>query len=293
MTRLSYFLRRALESMRRRPHVTLVAVVTIWVAVFVTGLCAAALAAGERLLSGFAGDAQVAVYLAAGSDPSAALDAAQRLAPGRRVVVVRPDEALSRLRTSLGDDASLLEGVAADVLPASLEVSAAGLALPEVRALAERLKQVPGAKDVDDGNAWVDGAERLLAALRLAGLAVFAGLAIGTAILVSNTLRLGVFARRDEIEIMKLVGATSSFVQAPFLIEGLLQGLAGAGLASVGLLAAHAAVAPRLGGLLRDAALLSREAILPGRLLLSLVLAGAGLGVVASALAVSRHLRKS
>jgi cell division transport system permease protein len=293
VTRLRYFLRRATESMRRRPQVTLVAVVTIWVAVFVTGLCAAALSAGERLLAGLAGDVQIAVYLADGADLAAAQEAARAAAPGREVRAVSAEESLARLRASLGDDAALLEGVGADVLPPSVEVAAGGLALPEIRALAERLKAVPGARDVDDGNAWIEGAERVLAGLRWAGLALFGGLALGTAILVSNTLRLGVFARRDEIEIMKLVGATDAFVQAPFLLEGLLQGLAGAALAAAALVATHAAVAPRLGALLHDHAALSLGQLLPARLLGGLVLAGAVLGLLASVLAVSRHLRRT
>ena len=292
MTRLAYFVRRALESMRRRPHVTLVAVATIWVAVFVTGLAAAALSAGERLLAGFAGDVQVAVYLQKGADVVAARDAARAIAAGRKVEVVRPADAMARLRASLGDDGALLEGVEAEVLPASIEVNAAGLTVTQVRALADRLKKVPGAKDVDDGNVWLDGAEQLLAGLHAAGLALFVGLALGTAILVSNTLRLGVFARRDEIEIMKLVGATNAFVQAPFLIEGLLQGLLGAILATLALLGVRAALAARVGALLHDSAALSRAALLPGRLLAALVLGGAVLGLLASALAVSRHLRR-
>jgi len=292
VTRLAYFVRRALESMRRRPHVTLVAVATIWVAVFVTGLAAAALSAGERLLAGFAGDVQVAVYLQKGADVVAARDAARAIAAGRKVEVVRPADAMARLRASLGDDGALLEGVEAEVLPASIEVNAAGLTVTQVRALADRLKKVPGAKDVDDGNAWLDGAEQLLAGLHAAGLALFAGLALGTAILVSNTLRLGVFARRDEIEIMKLVGATNAFVQAPFLIEGLLQGLLGAILATLALLGVRAALAARVGALLHDSAALSRAALLPSRLLAALVLGGAVLGLLASALAVSRHLRR-
>jgi cell division transport system permease protein len=292
VTRLAYFVRGALDSMRRRPHVTLVAVVTIWVAVFVTGLAAAALSAGERLLAGFAGDVQVAVYLEKGADVAAARDAARAMAGGRKVEVVRPADAMARLRASLGDDGALLEGVEAEVLPASIEVNAAGLTVLQVRALADRLKKVPGAKDVDDGNAWLDGAEQLLAGLHAAGLALFAGLALGTAILVSNTLRLGVFARRDEIEIMKLVGATNAFVQAPFLIEGLIQGLLGALLAALALLGVRAALAARLGALLHDSAALSRAALLPGRLLGALVLGGAVLGLLASALAVSRHLRR-
>jgi cell division transport system permease protein len=291
VTRLGYFLRRALEALARRPQVAAVAIATIAVALFVTGLAWSGLRGAERLLAGSGGAARVSVYLADGSDLAAARAAAERLAPGRPVEAVTPAVALARLRASLGDDASLLDGVEPGVLPAAVEVAVDGLPLPEVRALAARLAAVPGAQDVDEANAWLDGADRLLRALRLGGLAVLAALALGTAILVANTLRLGVFARRDEIAIMKLVGATDAFVRAPFLVEGAVQGAAGGVLAAGALLAAHAAAAPRLAALVPDAGAVSRAALVPPALLLALVAAGAALGLVASALAVSRHLR--
>jgi cell division transport system permease protein len=269
-----------------------VAVGTIFVATFVTGLFAAALGGAERLLSAWAGDVQISVYLAPGADLGAAARAAEALAGGREVEAVAPAEALRRLRASLGSEARALEGVGADVLPASVEVRAPGVSLAQARALAQRLEAVPGAKEVDFGNAWLERLEALLARLRWTGLALFCVLSLGTAVLVSNTLRLGVFARRDEIEIMKLVGATDAYVEAPFLIEGVLQGICGAGLAALALLAVHALLAPRLAAAVGVAAPLGRADVLPGRLVLALLGAGAALGLVASALAVGRFLRK-
>ncbi|MFL5379941.1 MAG: cell division protein FtsX, partial [Myxococcales bacterium] len=180
--------------------------------------------------------------------------------------------------------------VGADVLPASLEVAARGLSLAELRALANRLKQVPGAKDVDEGNAWLDGAERILGALRWAGLVAFGALAMGTAILVSNTLRLGVFARRDEIEIMKLVGATNAYVRTPFLLEGMLQGLAGAILAVLGLEIVQRVVIPRAAAAFSFAAGAAAPHLLPAHLGI-LLGAGAVVGLLGSYLAVARFLR--
>jgi cell division transport system permease protein len=146
---------------------------------------------------------------------------------------------------------------------------------------------------VDFGNAWLERVERLLRQLRWAGLALFGVLALGTAVLVSNTLRLGVFARRDEIEIMRLVGATDAWVEAPFLIEGVLQGLLGSGLAAAALVGLHALLAPRVAAAVGFAAPLALGDVLPGRLLLALVSGGAALGLLASALAVGRWLRRT
>jgi cell division transport system permease protein len=286
------FLRRALEAMARGPFVTAVAVGTIFVASFTTGLFAAVLGSAERLLASWAGDVQISVYLAPNADLAEAARAAQALVGGREVEAVTPAEALRRLRASLGPEAPALDGVGEGVLPASVEVRAPGASLATARDLARRLGAVPGAESVDYGSAWLERVEVLLRRLRWAGLVLFAVLSLATAVLVSNTLRLGVFARRDEIEIMKLVGATDGWVEAPFLIEGVLQGIAGAGLAVLALLALHAALAPRLADAIGLAAPLARGHVLPLALVLSLLGGGAALGLLASALAVGRFLRR-
>ncbi len=288
-----YFVRRALSSMVRGPRVALAATLTVAVAVLVTGLFTAVLRGGERLLATWAGEVRLSVYLAPGSDLAAARAAAQAVAPGRAVEAVSSGEALRRFRLSLGNQAALLDGLGDDLLPPSVEVSAPGIGLEAARALARELEAIPGAEEVDFGNAWVERLESLLARLRWAGLALLGALGVGAAVLVANTLRLGVFARRDEIAIMKLVGATDRFVTAPFLVEGLLEGLFGAALALLGLHAAAAWGLSRLApvvGLVRG---LGRQDLLPLGLSLSLLGGGGVLGLLASALAVRRELRRS
>ena len=277
MHRVAHALRRAVDALRRAPFVTAVAVGTIFVAVLLTGGFAAALGAGERLLAAWAGEVPVSVYLAPGADLGAAARAAGAAAPGARVETVTPREAMARLRASLGEQGRVLDGLGEDVLPASVEVHPRGLSLAATRELAARLRAVPGAAEVDDGGAWAARLEVLLRRGRVAGLAVLVLLAAATAVLVSNTLRLAVYARRDEIEIMKLVGATDAYVGVPILLEGALQGLAGGLLAAAALGGAAWALLPRL-----------REA-LP---LAALVAGGAALGLAASALSLRRFLRR-
>jgi cell division transport system permease protein len=279
--------------MARGPYVTLTGTATIFVAVLLTGLFAAVLSGGERLLHAWAGEVRISIYLAPGADLARAREVAAALAPGRKVEAVPAAEALRRLTASLGEQAGLLDGVGPDALPDAVEVPAAGLPLEEARALAGRLKGVPGAADVDFGNAWLERLEAFLARARAAGLVLLAALGLATAVLVSNTLRLAVFARREEIEIMKLVGATDAFVAAPFLIEGFLQGLLGGALAAGALAGLHAALAPRLAALTGLAAPLPLAAVLPWPLLLGLALGGAAVGLVASGLALARFLRRA
>jgi cell division transport system permease protein len=209
------------------------------------------------------------------------------------VEAVTGGEALARLRASLGDEAGVLDGLGDDVLPASLEVRTAGLSLPGTRELAARLRGVPGAADVDFGAAWLERLATLLGRARAVGVALLVAVGLATSVLVSNTLRLAVYARRDEIEIMKLVGATDAHVGAPFVVEGAMQGLAGAALAVATLLGASAALLPRLHAALPMAARIGRADVLPTPLLAALLLGGVGLGVAASLLSLRRFLRRA
>jgi len=284
--------RRALEAMARSPDLALTAVGTVFAAALLTGLFAAALGGGQRLLSAWAGEVRLSVYLAPGADLEQARQAVAVLAPGRAVEVVPAAEAMRRLAEGLGEQARLLDGLGPGALPDAVEVAAPGIALADARALADRLRSVPGAAEVDFGNAWLERLETVLRRVRLGGLALLLLLALGTAVLVSNTLRLAVHARRDEIEIMKLVGATDTFVGAPFVLEGLLQGALGGGLAALALLGLHAALGPRLAAALPANLPLGRADLLPGGLLGALVAGGAAVGLVASALALWRFLRR-
>lgn len=287
-----YFVRRALDAMWRGPYVAIVGTATIFVAIFSIGLFAATLGGAQRLLEAWAGEVRIAVYLRPGADLVLAREEAQRIAEGRKVVAVPSSAALKRLSETLGDQAHVLEGVGPDALPDAVEVEVPGIGLAGAKALAERLRAVTGADEVDYGNAWLEKLETFVARARFASIFLLAALGVATAVLVANTLRLAVFARREEIEIMKLVGATDAFVGAPFLIEGLLQGICGGVLAAIALLVAHAVAAPRLRAAVKLAEAITVRDTLPPGLLLSLVAGGAAIGLLASTLAVLRFLRR-
>jgi len=213
---------------------------------------------------------------------------------GGQVTVVPPDAALSRLRTELGDLGDALAELPENPLPASLELRVP----PEKRtpgalqALAKELRAEPGVAGVDYGEAAVERLSAIARALRFGMLVAFAVVLGATIIIVAATLQLAIYARRGEIEIQKLVGATDRFVKAPFLLEGLLQGVLGAGVALLGLWAFGRVVGPTLGTLF--AFLLGPGVAAPWvepRLALELVGAGCGLGLGGSFVAVGRFLR--
>ena len=284
--------RRAWTAMVRSPYVTITGTGTIYVAVLSIGLVAAALGMAERLLGAWAGEARISVYLDRGADLAAAGAAVAALAPGRSVEVVPAAEGLRRLAQGLGDEARLLDGVGADAIPDCVEVAVPGITLDEARALSLRLRAVPGAADVDYGTAWLERLETFVRRARVAGLALLLLLGLATAVLVSNTLRLAVYARREEIEIMKLVGATDAFVGAPFLLEGVLQGALAGGLAAASLAGLQAALLPRLAAALGPLAAVTPGAVPPWPLLLGVLGGGAAIGLLASGLAILRFLRR-
>ena len=293
MHRILHTIQRSMDAMVRAPYVTAVAVGTIYVAILLTGAFAATLGAGGRLLAGWAGEVPVSVYLAPGTDLEAARAAAVAIAPDAQVEAIPPAEAMRRLRASLGEQGRVLDGLSDDALPASVDVRVPALSYERARALAARLRAVPGAVEVDDGAVWLARIEGLVERGRQVGFVLLALLGAATAILVSNTLKLAVYARRDEIEIMKLVGATNLYVGAPILLEGAIQGLLGAGLAAATLGVSNLLLLPRVREALPLAARLVPADILPGRLLGALLLGGAVLGLVASAISLQRFLRRT
>jgi cell division transport system permease protein len=210
-----------------------------------------------------------------------------------RVRLVTKEEALGRFREGVGRGGEFLEGLGENPLPASLEItlvperrSAAGL-----RAVVESLTGLPGVEDLGSGEDWVEGYLRAVALVRGVGIGLTAILGFATLLIVANTIRLAVLARRDELEILALVGASRSFVRVPFLLEGLVQGAAGGALALLLLLGLFRLVLPGfefglelvLGGVSPRFFTLAEATALVG--------GGAGMGLAGSAAAVVGGLR--
>jgi cell division transport system permease protein len=161
-----------------------------------------------------------------------------------RVDFVSRDEAFRRFKKRLGDDGDLLDGVGSDFLPASLEIvlHEASRNKTGVETVVRRLQQIPELEDVSYEPDWLERFDAFVNLLKLAGF-VFGGFLLFAALfIVSNTIKLTLYARREEIEIMGLVGGTPLFIKMPFLLEGALQGIVGGGVALIGVWAIFALV---------------------------------------------------
>ncbi len=291
-----YFWRSAAQGIRRAPFVHFIAVTTIAIALFTAGLARGGSRMLEALMTSFGGEVELTAYLAPGTSEEAASQLAATLAKrtGGAAVVISPDLALQRLTEQLGDLGSALEGLRENPLPASVEVKipAEARAAGNLKEIAGKTRQLEMVTGVDYGEEAVERLSAIAEALRYGGLLAFAIVVITTIVIVSATLQLAIYSRREEIEIQKLVGATDRFVKVPFLIEGLLQGLLGAGVALGALMAFSIFTGPHLAALF---AFLAGSAIdhrlVDGRLVLELLGVGCTLGLAGSFVAVGRFLR--
>jgi cell division transport system permease protein len=287
----AYFARTALRGMRASWATSAIAIATIGVTLMLVGAFGLLLRNMEELLERFGSDLRVTAYLEPGlpEDARRELEAQVRAVAGVAAVEsISPEAALERFRASLGGGSALLEGLDVNPLPASFEISlsAERRSAEGLQAVEAALEGLAGIESLSSGSGWVEGYLRAIALLRAIGWGLGAVLALATLLIVANTIRLGVYARRDEVQILSLVGASRAFVRAPFLLEGVLQGAAGAAIA-LGLLYALFRVA--LPGLEIGLELLVGAAprFFSARESLVLFAGGAGLGLFGSLAALS------
>lgn len=287
---------RALDGARRNPLIQLTAVGCIALSLLLVGVVQLTAVNVRRLSAGWGGDVQMTVYLEDGIQPARAQKIAAALAhlPGVRAVrTVDAHTAWERLKRGLGARGDLLDGVEEGFLPASIDVALVpGVAeVLRVHPAFARLQKTPGVEDVELVGDWAGRLRALERLLDGAGLAVATLVLCACLYIVGSTIRLGVFARRDEIELWKLVGATDGFVKAPFLVEGGLQGALGTSLAMAILYGLYRLAAPRveavLGGWLAAGPI---GFFTPAQLGLAIVL-GTLLGLCGSALALGRYVK--
>ncbi len=288
---VTYVLTEAAMGFRRNGLMTVAAVTTVLVTLLMVG---AALLGGVNLAhiaQILEAQVEVIAFLKDGL-PAAELTQLQRAVaalPGVTAVrLVSRAEALRRLQQRLGGTAAFADIAEANPLPDSLEVRVA-----EPRSIAESAEIIGrqrGVVEVSFGTQVVERLMTLTRGIRILTALTALLLALVALIIVLNTIRLTVIARRTEIEIMELVGATPWFIRWPFLIEGMLQGAVAAAMTALILGTVYTLAVRRLEESLPFLPLVpATQVVLP---LVGVVLSmGIGLGAAGSALAVRRFLR--
>jgi len=290
MRMLSYAFDEALASLWRRRQSGLLAMGTIAVALFVLGASLILTGNLDRLGAEWARAAEMSVYLSDQATPEERHEieltvARDGVTAGHEFV--SKAEALLRFKQTFADLASAVDTVGGNPLPASFEVrlrpgAAAG---PGVDHLASTLRQMTGVADVRYDRQWLT---RLLSGIRVirgAGFALSAILTLAAALTIVNVVRLALYARRDELEIMLLVGAPRAYLRGPFVMEGVIQGGMGAGLAVLALGVAFAVLQSGYLGPVAAAANLSTVQFLSVARCVGLVAGGMAVGCLAGLVA--------
>ena len=199
------------------------------------------------------------------------------------VIFVSKQEALEMFRIDLGKDSDLLEALETNPLPASFDIIVyESYKNPkDLKNLSGKVEAMPGIEEIKYGEEWVKILDKVVKVL--VGIDLILGLIISLSsiFVVANTIKLTVFARRDQIEIMELVGATYRFIITPFLLEGIIEGIMAGAVASGLLFGVYYLFAARLGDLIQ----VTRE------LFIIVIVFGTLLGYIGSHISVRRFLR--
>lgn len=200
---------------------------------------------------------------------------------------ISKDDALRDLRSALGSQAGLLEGLSENPLPASFEVVFDAIdGEIDIQEIKKEIEDLEGVEEVQYTEDWLERFEGLMSMVRLVGFVVGGLFCIGILFIVTNTIKLTIYSRRDEIEILKLVGATDWFVKIPFLLEGMVQGILSGILALLALFSGFILLSTKNMYFLSLAVL--DIIFLPPKYAISILLTSVVLGFVGSLIAVGR-----
>jgi cell division transport system permease protein len=231
-----YFFRRSLLNIRQNLLINVLAVVTITLSFLIVSLFLLVFVNLEGAGEIWSEKVQVTVYFdrELNSKEYVALRNVIMTLQGTDTVgYVSKDEALKRFRARLKGQEALLDGVPSEILPASLEIrlKQAYRTSDAVMAYVARLKKIPTISEVQYGEEWVRRFNTFMNFMRFAGALLGGFIALAVLFIISNTIKITIYSRREEVELLELVGATRFFIKVPFLIEGILQGVCGALLA--------------------------------------------------------------
>ena len=288
---LGYFVGEATLSLRRSWRVSLLAIMTITMSISIAGTFVLLSGNLSRVVEDWRQEAKIIVYLRSPSD-AAELERVRLLSSKPQwVLAVREitgAEARARFVETFPSLQDLLKSWEEEPLPGSLELSfePAGVDDETFERWVERLRSDPAVIMVDEDRDWLRQLDAFIGILRAVGLVVGLALLSAAVITIGSVIRLTAFLYRDEIAVMRMVGATEMYIRGPFFFEGLIQGLVGGLVAVLGLYGAFLALNPRGSTVLLGKALVDR--FLPWPAILALV----GIATVAGCLGAILSLRR-
>lgn len=231
---LCYFLRETVTSLVRNRFMAVASILTVTLSMFILGAFLSAVLNINHMATYLESQVEMTVYLKDGiktDDVMAVGKQLKQLNGLKGISFTNKDQALANFRESMGDQAALLDSMNGNPLPASYKISFQSP--DQLQDAVNLVKKYPQVDDVQYGQEIVEQLYRVAQFIRISGIILILFLAAAELFIISNTIRLTVFARRREIQIMKYVGATNGFVRWPFLFEGMVIGFIGSGISSI------------------------------------------------------------
>jgi cell division transport system permease protein len=293
----SHCVTQAYQNIRRSSVTHILTVITIAVAIFLLGIFSLFIHNSSLAVAREGGDMVVMVFLKDNVPQSEVDTLAGQLrqsAPGLTVSYTDKTQALVSFRKMLGDDARMLEGLDADnPLPASLNVQLKSAEEAErlYGVISEKFSGHPKVDSVRYSRSGVTQIRKMIGVIEVVGIVGMVFLFLIAGFIIANTIKLALYNHRIEIEIMQLVGARRVSIYAPYMLEGLAQGLLGAGVGLIGVLGVFLVCR----SFLHDASVLQlivpSFTFIPVIHIIGVLIAGAIVGVTGSFLAVRRFLQ--
>lgn len=287
-----YVIRETFLSLRRNNWMTVASIGAVTVSLFILGMFLIIIMNMDRMVSSVESQVQISAYLQDGLKTSQIKDLKEEIEDMqgiKEVTYISKGEALTRFQQRLGDQKFLLDALGdSNPLPNSFEVT---VKQPEmVKTAAEVISQMNGVEETKYGQDVVEHLFDITRILRICGFAIMVVLALSALFIISNTIRLTVFARRKEIAIMKYVGATDWFIRWPFVLEGMVMGFFGGLIAAIILRFAYSMLAAKVYSVLAFFPLIPVFPFLNYIAVITL-LSGMAIGALGSTYSIKRFLK--
>ena len=290
--RLNYFLSETAVNLKRNLLMTIAAISTVAISLLLLGGAQILQLVVANVTSTWEGKVEVSVFLrndATEGELDALRSDLAEMPEIQSFTYVSKDQAFEEFKKMWADKPELYKVLPEDSLPASFRIALINASNAEE--VAARIEGSPGIESVNFGGDIIRRLLQVNTLLRAVTLGMSAVLMIAAAALIANTIRLAIFARREEISIMKLVGATNWFIRIPFMFEGVFAALTGALVSSIVVLGANELFFSKMGDFLAFLGpVFSFSAWEITKVLLILVGGGVGVGLFSSALALRRFL---
>jgi len=227
-----YFAKKALSNILEQRFIHMISMGTITISFLLFGAFVLLVINLNSWLLEWGQSLSMSVYLEEGvgeKRKSEIREALKGIPDAELLGFVGKEQAMEDLREAFGAQAALLDGFKENPLPASFELLFKEAEFRDLapEAVKAELESLPGVEEVQYSEQWIERFEGILAVIQAGGFIIGGLLCLAVLFITTNTIKLTIYARRDELEIYKLVGATDRFIKVPFLLEGAFQGLVG------------------------------------------------------------------